>query len=64
MSSKYQAPFTIPEAFPELLKYFTREVLRSQVGGTSLSFHHALLMLQKLVDPEFFVCVRCGHWRD
>ncbi|MEW5305687.1 MAG: hypothetical protein WDW38_011501 [Sanguina aurantia] len=30
MSSKYQAPFTIPEAFPELLKYFTREVLRSQ----------------------------------
>lgn len=30
MSSKYQKPLTIPAAFPELLKGFTREVLRAQ----------------------------------
>jgi hypothetical protein len=31
MALKYQKPFTIPEGFPEILKSFTREVLRSQV---------------------------------
>ncbi|GAX81847.1 hypothetical protein CEUSTIGMA_g9275.t1 [Chlamydomonas eustigma] len=30
MSSKYQKPYTIPEGFPELLKSFTREILRAQ----------------------------------
>jgi len=30
MSSRYQKPYTIPEAFPPLLKEFTREVLREQ----------------------------------
>jgi hypothetical protein len=31
MSSKYQKPYTIPDGFQELLKGFTREVLRNQV---------------------------------
>ena len=31
MSAKYQKPFVIPDGFPELLKSFTREILRSQV---------------------------------
>lgn len=31
MASKYQKPLTIPEAYPAILKQFTREVLRAQV---------------------------------
>ncbi|QDZ23340.1 hypothetical protein HOP50_10g58780 [Chloropicon primus] len=30
MSSRYQKPYTIPEAFPPLLKELTREILREQ----------------------------------
>ena len=30
MSSRYQKPYTIPEAFPPLLKQFTKEILREQ----------------------------------
>lgn len=33
MSSRYQQQFTIPDGFPALLKDFTREILRSQVGA-------------------------------
>ena len=36
MSSKYQKPFVIPEGFPELLKGFTREILRTQVPHDKL----------------------------
>lgn len=36
MALKNQKPFTIPEGFSEVLKSFTREVLRSQVcAGTT-----------------------------
>lgn len=30
MSARYQKTFTIPEGFPQLLKAFTREILRNQ----------------------------------
>ena len=36
MSSKYQKPYVIPEGFPELLKGFTREILRAQVARKAL----------------------------
>jgi hypothetical protein len=31
MSSSYQQDFKVPDGFPELLKDFTREILRDQV---------------------------------
>ena len=33
MSSKYSQQFDVPEGFPDLLRDFTREVLRAQPAG-------------------------------